>query len=33
MGTGLFVLLWWIAPFGWWLVLVGTSAGLDRPAS
>ncbi len=33
MGTGLFVLLWSTALFGWWLVLVGTSAGLDPPAS
>jgi Na+/H+ ion antiporter subunit len=29
MGTALFVLLWWLALFGWWLVLVGTNAGLE----
>jgi Na+/H+ ion antiporter subunit len=29
MGTALFVLLWWLALFGWWLVLVGTSSGLE----
>ncbi len=28
MGTSLFVLLWWIALFGWWIVLVGTNDGL-----
>ncbi len=28
MGIALFVLLWWLALFGWWLVLVGTNAGL-----
>ena len=27
MGTALFVLLWWLALFGWWIVLVGTNAG------
>jgi hypothetical protein len=25
MGTALFVLLWWLALFGWWIVLAGTS--------
>ena len=29
MGTALFVLLWWLALFGWWLVLVGTNSGLE----
>ena len=29
MGTALFVLLWWLALFGWWIVLVGTNAGLE----
>ena len=29
MGTALFVLLWWLALFGWWLVLVGTSSSLE----
>jgi hypothetical protein len=29
MGTALFVLLWWLALFGWWVVLVGTNAGLE----
>jgi hypothetical protein len=29
MGTALFVLLWWIALFGWWIVLVGTNSGLE----
>lgn len=33
MGTGLFVLLWWIALFGWWIVLVGTNAGLELLAA
>lgn len=31
-GTVLFVLLWWVALFGWWLVLVGTNAGLELVA-
>jgi len=29
VGTALFVLLWWLALFGWWIVLVGTNAGLE----
>lgn len=29
MGTALFVLLWWLALFGWWIVLVGANAGLE----
>ena len=29
MGTALFVLLWWLALFGWWIVLVGTNSGLE----
>lgn len=29
MATALFVLLWWLALFGWWIVLVGTNAGLE----
>jgi hypothetical protein len=29
MGTALSVLLWWLALFGWWVVLVGTNAGLE----
>ena len=29
MGTAIFVLLWWIALFGWWILLVGTNAGLE----
>lgn len=33
MGTALFVLLWWIALFGWWIVLVGTNAGLELLAA
>ena len=32
MGTALFVLLWWIALFGWWIVLGGTNAGLELVA-
>lgn len=32
MGTALFVLLWWLALFGWWVVLVGTNAGLELVA-
>jgi hypothetical protein len=27
--TALFVLLWWVALFGWWVMLVGTNAGLE----
>jgi len=27
--TARFVLLWWAALFGWWIVLVGTNAGLE----
>jgi hypothetical protein len=30
--TALFVLLWWLALFGWWIVLVGTNAGLELVA-
>jgi hypothetical protein len=29
VGTALFVLLWWLALFGWWILLVGTNAGLE----
>jgi hypothetical protein len=29
VGTALFVLLWWLALFGWWIVLVGTNSGLE----
>jgi hypothetical protein len=31
--TARFVLLWWAALFGWWLVLVGTNAGLELLAA
>jgi hypothetical protein len=31
--TALFVLLWWAALFGWWLVLTGTNAGLEEVAA
>lgn len=31
--TVLFVLLWWAALFGWWLVLTGTNAGLEEIAA
>jgi hypothetical protein len=27
MGTALFVLLWWLALFGWWIVFAGTNDG------
>lgn len=33
MATALFVLLWWIALFGWWVVVVGTNAGLELLAA
>lgn len=33
MRTVLFVLLWWAALFGWWLVLTGTNAGLEEIAA
>ena len=33
MRTALFVLLWWAALFGWWLVLTGTNAGLEELAA
>jgi hypothetical protein len=29
VGTALFLLLWWLALFGWWVVLVGTNSGLE----
>jgi hypothetical protein len=29
VGTALFLLLWWLALFGWWIVLVGTNSGLE----
>jgi hypothetical protein len=32
MGAALFVLLWSIALFGWWVLLVGTNAGLELVA-
>jgi hypothetical protein len=32
VGTALFLLLWWLALFGWWIVLVGTSSGLELVA-
>jgi hypothetical protein len=31
--TVLFVLLWWAALFGWWIVLTGTNAGLEEIAA
>ena len=31
--TALFVLLWWAALFGWWIVLTGTNAGLEEIAT
>ncbi len=33
MRTVLFVLLWWAALFGWWVVLTGTNAGLEEIAA
>lgn len=33
MGTAVFVLLWWVALFGWWVVLVGTNAGSELVAA
>ena len=33
MSTALFVLLWWLALFGWWVVLVGTNAGSELIAA
>ena len=33
MRTVLFVLLWWAALFGWWIVLTGTNAGLEEIAA
>jgi hypothetical protein len=33
VGTALFVLLWWLALFGWWVVVVGTNAGLELLAA
>jgi hypothetical protein len=29
VGTALFLLLWWLALFGWWVVLAGTNSGLE----
>jgi hypothetical protein len=31
--TALFLLLWWVALFGWWIVLTGTNAGLEEIAA
>jgi hypothetical protein len=33
VGTALFVLLWWVALFGWWIVLVGTNSGSELIAA
>jgi hypothetical protein len=33
VGTTLFALLWWLALFGWWVVLVGTNSGLELIAA
>jgi hypothetical protein len=33
MATALFVLLWWAALFGWWVVMVGTNAGVELVAA
>ena len=33
MRTARFVVLWWAALFGWWVVLVGTNAGLELLAA
>jgi hypothetical protein len=33
VGTAVFVLLWWVALFGWWVVLVGTNAGSELVAA
>lgn len=33
MGTARFVLLWWIATFGWWVLLVGTNSGSELIAA
>jgi hypothetical protein len=33
VATALFVLLWWLALFGWWVVVVGTNAGLELIAA
>jgi multisubunit Na+/H+ antiporter MnhB subunit len=32
MGPALYVLLWWLALFGWWIVVVGTNSGLKLVA-
>jgi hypothetical protein len=33
MRTTRFVVLWWLALFGWWVLLVGTNAGLELIAA
>jgi hypothetical protein len=33
VAIALFVLLWWIALLGWWLVVVGTNSGLELLAA
>jgi len=33
VGTAVFVLLWWVALFGWWIVLVGTNSGSELIAA
>ena len=33
MKTARFVALWWLALFGWWVLLVGTNSGLELIAA
>jgi hypothetical protein len=33
MRTARFTVLWWLALFGWWVLLVGTNAGLELIAA
>jgi hypothetical protein len=33
VGTAVFVLVWWLALFGWWIVLVGTNSGSELIAA
>lgn len=32
LGTAVFALLWWLALFGWWVVVVGTSSRVELAA-
>jgi hypothetical protein len=33
LATARFIVLWWLALFGWWVVLVGTNSGIELVAA